>query len=209
MLKTESLKTSRSRPEIFGLLFTAALIVIWVLLAPREKTLGDGIRTVYLHVSASWAGLVGMYASGITGLVMLIRGGSKLERLLRSLGWTALGFFGLGLSLSLAAAVVNWGGILWTEPRINASIRILVAGITVQIVGYLWESPRLKGLLWVLVAGYASWALAIAQNVFHPGGAIQETTPVLMQATFFGVFVLMLVAEGLILRIFHIFTKPT
>jgi hypothetical protein len=150
-----------------------------------------------------------MYLSGALGLILIFRSGERLERGLQSLGWTALGFFGLGLSLSLAAAVVNWGGVLWTEPRINASIRILIAGVTAQIVGYLWESPRLKGLLWVLVVGYASWALAIAEKVFHPAGAIQETTPITMQATFYGVFVLMLLAEVLVLRILHKTTKRT
>ena len=49
-----TVKAARSAPWIIVLVTLTAMIVV-VLMAPQEQSMGDGIRVVYVHVA--WSGL--------------------------------------------------------------------------------------------------------------------------------------------------------
>lgn len=58
-----------SRPRIpLTLVVVLSLVVAF---APEERTLGDGIRWVYLHVGLVWAGGLGLGMAGVLGLLAL------------------------------------------------------------------------------------------------------------------------------------------
>jgi hypothetical protein len=181
----------------------AVTIVVLAALAPPERVLGTGIRAVYLHVAATWAGLVGLYLAGLLGFVLCLRPMRMLETWLRSVGWVSLGLFGFGFVLSLLAAQVTWGGVLWVEPRVAVSLQVVALWIIVQVALMLPWSIRGKGALWVGLAAFSGWALRTSQLVLHPEQPIRESTSLSIQTSFFALFVLMVVAGAIAVPMVH------
>lgn len=122
-------------PRLAATLFVAALLLVAhamiFFVAPREVTMGDVQRIVYLHVSVAWCGLAGCLTMGLAGAAYLFR---------RTLRWD---------HWSQAAAEIGWlcttltlaTGSLWAHEAWNT--------------WWTWE-PRLTSslVLWMLFAGY-------------------------------------------------------
>ncbi|MFQ5752587.1 MAG: hypothetical protein ACE5HI_11375, partial [bacterium] len=51
---------------VLASIVTAAAIMVWA--APLERTLGEGIKVVYIHVSLTWAGMLSFILTGIVGI---------------------------------------------------------------------------------------------------------------------------------------------
>lgn len=113
-----------------SLLSLVALVAIFGF-APRESSMGDVQRIVYLHVSVAWCGLVSSIALGLCGAAYLCN---------RNLNWDDSG---------LAAAEIGWltttltlaTGSLWAREAWG--------------VWWTWE-PRLMSafILWLIFSGY-------------------------------------------------------
>lgn len=104
------------------------MIFLW---APREATMGDVQRIVYLHVAVAWCGLLGCVAMGGMAALYLVRRERRWDH-----GSQAAGEVGwLCLTLTLAT------GSLWAHEAWNT--------------WWTWE-PRLTAslILWVVFAGY-------------------------------------------------------
>ncbi len=107
-------------PLCTGALLVAAGLGV-ALLAPREATMGDTQRIVYVHVAVAWCSLVGLLAAAGTGLLYLLR---------RHLVWdhwaqtsAELGWLCATLTLITGAwwAKAAWG-TWWTwEPRLTTA----------------------------------------------------------------------------------------
>ncbi len=114
---------------IAGLL-TLAIVMIFIV-APREITMGDVQRIVYVHVAVAWCGLAGILIAGAAGI------GYLWKRELTWDGWAQ------------AAAEVGWlcslltliTGSLWAHEAWNT--------------WWTWE-PRLTSMLilWTIYSGY-------------------------------------------------------
>ena len=117
--------------EILGLVVLLVAMLAWAALAPAEKTLGDGIRIVYLHVAATWAALVGIYAAGLLGILLAVRPGETLERGLGAVGLTALTFFGTGLGLSIVRSIIESQGGTIEVHRLDAGGTAFVVALPV------------------------------------------------------------------------------
>lgn len=105
-----------------------AMIFLW---APREVTMGDVQRIVYLHVAVAWCGLLGCLSMGILGGIYLLRRGPGWDYASQAageIGW-------LCATLTLAT------GSLWAHEAWNT--------------WWTWE-PRLTAslILWTVFAGY-------------------------------------------------------
>ncbi len=101
------------------------------LFAPREITMGDVQRIVYLHVAVAWCGLAGCVAMGLAAVAYLARRNPTWDRWSQAageLGW-------LCSTLTLAT------GSLWAHEAWNT--------------WWTWE-PRLTAslVLWTVFAGY-------------------------------------------------------
>lgn len=99
--------------------------------APRETTMGDVQRIVYLHVAVAWCGLAGCLAMGGTAALYLLRRHLIWDHWSRAsgeVGW-------LCTTLTLAT------GSLWAHEAWNT--------------WWTWE-PRLTSslILWLMFAGY-------------------------------------------------------
>jgi hypothetical protein len=179
------------------LVLAAALLV---LLAPAEATIGQGIRIVYIHVALIWTGLLLLLVAGLLGLAVLIAGPGRLAIWMQLVAYTGLGFFAAGVLTSLAAEIVNWGGIAWREPRTAANLNLLAVAVIIGVANTLLPNPRLRGALNLLLAVAAVWITVTTELQLHPANAVGTATSSAIQLTFYGLAALcLLVAACLIL----------
>lgn len=117
-----------------GALVTAVLVAAIVTigwLAPRESTMGDVQRVVYVHVAVAWFSLVGVITAALTGVMYLLR---------RNLVWD---------HWAQASAEVGW---------ICASLTLISGSLWARAAWgtwWVWE-PRLTSafVLWAIYSGY-------------------------------------------------------
>jgi heme exporter protein C len=114
---------------IAGLLAACGWMIF--LLAPREITMGDVQRIVYLHVAVAWCGLAGCIAMGLTAVAYLARRNPVWDRWSQAAGETGW----------LCATLTLVTGSLWAHEAWNT--------------WWTWE-PRLTAslVLWTMFAGY-------------------------------------------------------
>jgi hypothetical protein len=170
-----------------GLLTAAALLVV---VAPAEQTLGQGIKSVYIHVALVWAGMAGLVVAGLIGIGVALSAREGFQRWGHTIGWVALASFLAGHIVSFIAARVNWGGIFLAEPRYQAALNVLVVAIAVQITNEWLPWMRVRGVLSALVAAYITWSITSTESVLHPENAARNSSSTAIQASFFGLFIL-------------------
>jgi hypothetical protein len=173
---------------VLGGLITAVLFLLY--LAPEEATLGTGIRTVYIHVALTWTGMAGFVLAGLLGLAVLVTANEKLERWMKTLGWTAYGFYVAGVAMSAIASRVNWGGVFWQEPRMAAAFKSLAVA-TIIVVANMWSPQvRVRGLLQAVIPAAVAWITYTAPLVLHPRNPIFSSEATGIQLAFIGLFLL-------------------
>lgn len=113
----------RCQPLLDGLAtgcVTAAILAI-CLWAPREKTMGEAQRIVYVHVAVAWFALVGLLIMAATGLMYLRTRKLDWDHWSQSaaeLGWLACSLTLLTGSLWAHQAWGTW----WTwDPRLSTA----------------------------------------------------------------------------------------
>ena len=168
------------------LLFIPLGVLLWTL-TPVERQLGDGVKVVLVHVSLIWVGTAAMILSGACAIAALL-GFSKAARWARISGLLGVVIYALGIGMSMIAALVNWGGINWTEPRLRASFRFLAVAAIVYALGGLKE--KLRAGLWVLLTIFFVWTLLTPELQMHPGRAIKNAEVLGIQLAFAGWVVL-------------------
>lgn len=187
------MKTFLRSPWLPGLLAAAALAL--ALLAPEEKTLGDGIRVVYVHVALTWTGMLLLGGTALLGLLVAAQPRPAWAAFQRRLYGVALAFFGLGYGMSMVASLVNWGGVPVREPRFITSMNVLVIGIIAWFLANLFENPRLAALLRAAPVLFLIWSVQTSTVVLHPESAV-NTAPPGIRFTFLGMFAIMLALSG-------------
>lgn len=180
---------------------TVLITMGWLWAAPVEKTLGTGIKIVYLHVALIWSGMIGLLLAGVLGIWLLLAGlrtaapvrsgPSRLWRGLRAVSWVGFGLFTLGTVVSLGAEIVNWGGIFWSEPRTASILQILAVAVIVQVLNNWPLDGRLQGLLNAGLAVFMVWSTGRAELVLHPNNPIGTSDSAGIQGTFYGLFILL------------------
>ncbi|TAK13868.1 MAG: hypothetical protein EPO32_03675 [Anaerolineae bacterium] len=171
------------------LLSSAALLL--AVLAPEEKTLGDGIRVVYVHVALTWTGMLLLGGTALLGLAVVAVPRPAWAAFQRRLYGVALAFFALGYGMSMLASLVNWGGVPIREPRFITSMNVLVIGVIAWFLADLFENPRLAGLLRAAPVLFLVWSVQTSTVVLHPASAV-NTAPPGIRYTFLGMFAIML-----------------
>ncbi|MFQ6116178.1 MAG: hypothetical protein ACE5NG_19115 [bacterium] len=182
---TYSRKWSRM---ILALIVVAAGIL--VLFGPEEKTLGSGIKVVYIHVASIWAGMIGLFLAGVLGIGVLIFPNRNLQAWTHTVAGVALASFAVGVGLSIVAAKINWGAAFWNEPRMVASLRFLAVALLVQILNSWLPWYRLRGFLSVSLGTFLMWSILGPPLVLHPKSPIRESSSLAIQLTFLGMFIL-------------------
>ncbi len=155
-----------------------------VMLAPAERTLGETIRFVYVHVAFTRAGMVGFYVAGALGIVVALTGNVRPQGWLQPLLWVAYGLFLAGGVASLFAQQRSWGGMLLAEPRNRTTLQVLAVGIIVLIVSGWVPWVRLRGLLATALALYVAWVIPRTPLVLHPSNAAGSSTSPMIRLAF-------------------------
>lgn len=179
----------------------AILAVIILYLAPDEATLGSGITSVYLHVGLIWTGITGLIVAGLLGLISAVANRPGWAKWARSAGWIGLGFFAAGFGMSVIAAIENWGGVFWQEPRNATALNVIAITLIVQVAVVLLPASRWMPLVHLLPAGVLIFGTAITPLVLHPPDAA-TSAPLPIQGTFVSLYLLtLLFAAWLMLRL--------
>ncbi len=180
-----------------GWLFWAGLVLFGALIvtvSPAERTLGNGIKVVYVHVTLTWAGMFAYLVAGTLGLAGLAVGREKLAGWCRTVSWVAWAWFAAGLLMSLWASKVNWGAVHWTEPRFLAGLQFLGVALLLQLAIPHLPSRRLQGLIFALLAFYMMWRILGTPLVLHPESPIRASESLGIKLSFLSLFLLNLVA---------------
>lgn len=166
-------------PLTAGLLF-----VVLVFVAPAEKTLGQTIRYVYVHVAFTRAGMWGFYLAGVLGFVAAVGDRLPMERWASTAVWVAYSFFLAGGVASIFAQQRSWGGMLLTEPRNRTTLAVLAVGAIVLVLASWLPWVRLRGLLYAALGLYVAWIIPQTPLILHPANAAGSSTSVAIRLAF-------------------------
>ncbi len=190
------------KPKLTWAWFLISLIAIAIfsLIGPAEHSLGTHIRIVYLHGAWVWASIAAFLAAGVCGAVGLATGRQSWHSWSASLGRTGLVFWITYLPLSLLAMQTNWNGLFLAEPRWRLALVFSITGLLLQAGLSMADKPALTsalnlGYLLVLLI-----ALMQTPNVMHPASPILNSDAWRIQAYFFGLVLLTLLAVYLMAR---------
>lgn len=186
-----------------GLATILLLALLVVLFGPAEKTLGNGIKAVYVHVSLTWAGLAGFVTAALLALAQLLTRQPRLESWRKTVGWVAFGFYLAGVAASAIASQVNWGAVFWQEPRMVTSLNVLAVALIVQLGNIFFPWRSLRAGLSLLLPAFIFWANFSAPLVLHPANPIRSSDATGIRLTFLTMFLLMVAAEGLLVWLAH------
>ena len=175
------------------LLGLALLLAVLLILLPPERTLGSIIKAVYLHGALVQAGLVVFTAGGLLGLACLIWKKEALYRWCLAVQKTGVIVWVVYALSSMLATYLAWGvAIAWGEPRVQASAKILGAGIGFLILT-LWVDNRWFAVLANVAMAVLAWVLTQgAMAVRHPLDPIGSSESVLFKVFFLAILAVVL-----------------
>jgi len=167
------------------ILICAVLAAAILLLMPLEKTLGQVIKIVYLHGALSRAGMVGLVAAGVMGVLHLITGRPTLAAWTRGLlisGWL---FWVAHFVVSMPATRLTWGPwIAWGEPRVTMTLQLAGAGLVVLIVTWMLKDARFTAFAAALLAVAVLWMAASTGVLRHPLDPIGSSPSITFQLVY-------------------------
>ncbi|MCB8946997.1 MAG: hypothetical protein H6653_03170 [Ardenticatenaceae bacterium] len=193
-MQIKSSQQQRPFPAWFWWVPVALLLglVLVIILGPEERTLGGGIRSVYVHVGLIWTGILGFGVTAVLGLGLLITQKPIWLRWLSPVSWVALGFYAAGVFMSMIASADNWGAVFLQEPRMAASLNGLAVATILLIVGAWQPWLRVRGLLSASIIFILLWLNFSAELVLHPQNPITNSDATPIQLTFLLVTILFL-----------------
>ncbi|MFC1936883.1 hypothetical protein ACFLYP_04380 [Chloroflexota bacterium] len=170
------------------IILSAAAVVI---IAPPEKTLGNGIKPVYVHISLTWAGMVTFFAAGVLGLLGALSGSQRLIPRLKTLYWVSFGLYLAGFLVSILASIVNWGGVPFDEPRVLSALNVLVVGAVGGLMMRLIPWGQIASLMGALPTIVVYFGVQSEQIALHPDSPVSQA-PASIKNSFMGMFALAL-----------------
>ena len=144
-------------------------MALFSIFGPEEKSLGAGVRVVYLHGALVLTAELAFISGGIVGLLGLITQRNMIHNWSTALGRTGIVFWVMYLPVSLWAMQANWNGLFLSEPRFRFAVIFAVTGILLQVG--LW----LINMNWVTSLANSIFIITLlvvfgtAENVMHPG----------------------------------------
>ncbi len=185
---------SRKFPFFISLLFLCFLLVLY--LAPEEKTMGAGIKSVYVHVALIWTGLLGLFIAAALGFTLAIFNRPGLHAWMQRIGWVTLGVLLLSAIASIVAQIINWNGIFWDEPRSVVQFQTLAAFIIAQVAIQWLPWYRVRGLVVGVTVVVILTVIRLAPLILHPENPIGTSNSSGIQFTFLTLFVLSTLGAG-------------
>ncbi|MCA9954829.1 MAG: hypothetical protein H6657_16600 [Ardenticatenaceae bacterium] len=193
-----SKRMQRPLPNWFWGVPLVLLVGVALLIAfgPEERTLGQGIRSVYLHVGLIWTGLMGFGVTAVLGIGVLLTEKPFWLRWFVPVSWVALGFYAAGVFMSMVASADNWGAVFLQEPRMAASLNGLAVATILLVLGSWQPWPRVRGALGASIIFVLLWFNFSAELVLHPQNPITNSEATPIQLTFLLVTTLFVLLAG-------------
>ena len=201
-LKKKSLPQIASSP-LFWLILLLAAIALLTTIGPSEKTLGQGVRIVYLHGAWVWTALAAFLIAGMAGLAGLIGGKPAFHRWSRAWGRTGLLFWISYLPVSIWAMETSWNGLYLSEPRWRLALIFAVSGLLLQTGLALLERPAWTSAANLLYIVVLLVTLANTSNVMHPPAPVLSSDSLLIRGYFFVLLAIMSLAAWQIARLWR------
>ena len=175
------------------------LLIVWVVLAPAEATLGSVVKLVYVHGALVWVGLLTFTLAGVLGLVALLVRRALWYEGAAAAGAAALWIWVVYSISAMAVTALTWGQLIaWNEPRVRATALILLAALLLAIVARLVGHRDFSAAMNV-VMGIVPWILVQrAEAIRHPIDPIGGSGSTAMQ-TFYLLMVLTVAGLALVL----------
>ena len=160
-----------------GVIISLIVGILLVLLSPEDKELGSVLKLIYLHGALIDTGLLLFTAVGLVSLMSLFRKGSGFS-LLFAIEKTAIMFWVAATIAGNITSKLAWGGFLWGEPRLQATIIISLISISIYLISSASENPKTISFLGIGLA-LSVWGLMIrAGRIMHPDNpfSVSEST---------------------------------
>jgi hypothetical protein len=181
------------------------MVVLWV--SPAERTLGLGIKPVYLHVSLTWTGMLLLFLSGLIGIAVGVSANENLASWLKTIFSLAIGFYSVGFLISMAASFINWGGIPFREPKVLTALNILVVSGVIWVLNRWIHRNRIIGLLSLIPILFMIWTVGGSRMVLHPDNPVNSSSDGI-RYTFYSLFFLSILLAGWLLRYLRVKETP-
>jgi len=191
MKQTSQISTNNK--YILLAILLAQMILLWV--SPEERTLGVGIKPVYLHVSLTWVGMLLYVLAALFGIGVLITGKNNLASWMNTIFTLAVVFFGVGFLISMIASVVNWGGVPFREPRVIATMNVFIVSGVIWFLSRWINIIRVNGFLILIPIAFMYWGVESSRMVLHPDNPV-NSSPDGIRYTFYGMFFLAILLAG-------------
>jgi hypothetical protein len=198
----KSLAQFASSPLVWLLVLLAAVVPLTTL-GPSEKTLGAGVRIVYLHGAWVWTALAAFVVAGMAGLAGIVVRKPILHGWSRAWGWTGLLLWITYLPVSIWAMETSWNGLYLSEPRWRLALIFAVSGLLLQSGLALLEKPAWTSAGNLLYIIALLLTLATTRNVMHPPAPVLSSDSLLIRGYFFVLLAIMLLAAWQIARLLH------
>jgi hypothetical protein len=195
--------TQLASSPLIWLVILLAAVVLLTTIGPSEKTLGQGVRIVYLHGAWVWTALAAFLIAGAAGLAGLITGKPSIHQASRAWGWTGLLFWISYLPVSIWAMETSWNGLYLSEPRWRLALIFAVSGLLLQTGLALLERPAWTSAANLLYIAVLLVTLANTRNVMHPPAPVLSSDSLLIRGYFFVLLLIMFLAAWQIARLWH------
>ncbi|WP_214414002.1 cytochrome c biogenesis protein CcsA [Sphaerisporangium fuscum] len=136
----------------------AALGLLPGLAAPADAVQGEPQRLMYVHVPAAWTAYAALTVVMVAGVVHLVRPRPVWDRVGQAAAELGAAMTALAVALGMLWGRPVWG-VWWTwDPRLVATLAMLLVALTCLSVRSWWEDPA-RGGRWAAVAGVAGFAV--------------------------------------------------
>ena len=140
--------------------------------------------------------MLGFVINGLLGVALVLSGRRAFMEWIELVGISTLLLFAASVLVSLLAEQINWGGILWQEPRNQAVFTVTALAVIVHVVNSWLPRVRWRGLLPLALAIFVLETLPGAPRVLHPENPVRNANSQAMQSTFLIMFALSIILGG-------------
>ena len=161
----------RLRNRILPLVSITLLVLLLalVLLAPAEARLGNVVKLVYVHGALIWVGLALYAVAGLLGLAALVIRRPMWYRATTAAGVAALPVWVVYVISAMAVTGLAWGQLFaWNEPRVRATILILLADVVLLVAARLVGSRDFTAIVNIVMAVLTWFVIRQAEVIRHP-----------------------------------------
>lgn len=164
---------------------------------PLDVKLGKLVQFVTFHGASTWVNMMLFTVAGLIAIVFLLTRREGVYRTASAVRYVGLPLWLVNTSLGVVSSQLAWGGINWSEPRLQASFWILIAAAVVLAADFIVDRMPVAAALDALFAA-AFWGLILsAPNLMHPDNPVLNSGWD-VKGPFFGMVACWAVAMGLI-----------